>query len=337
MATVGQPIRGRKPPSYARKVVVRVSAGRAIIQAWPKKRGRPRNPVTIEQNLKFREANILAKYAPSDDQWMAIEVTKNSPWYPRDLLMSAMFGRLFETITVDGKRMVSMAVIEDISSDLDLLGSNMQGSVLIRTETLWTGLPPGTVGQVLTSGGPDANPTWAGAAGGGGGYIVSNVPDFVPNAALFATKGSKYRISRAVTVTAMACMLTAVVGHTYRGRIWSLDGASNTVALVGDTGAVTGLAAGRQTVWTGLLTPAVLAAGTRYFMAWSRTDGPNNFAMPIHWGNINNPLNGLPVETYAFSANKTDYTHLALANPPIPTLIPVTGNGIYSIPLALQV
>lgn len=337
MAKVGQPIRGRKPPSYARKVVVRVSAGTAIIQAWPRKRGRPRNPITIEQNLRFKEANILAKYAPSDDQWMAIEVAKNGPLYPRDLLMSAMFGRLFETITVDGRKMVSMAVIEDISADLDLLGSNMQGSVLIRTETLWTGLPPGTLGQVLNSGGPSANPFWGSGGGGGGGYIVTNQPDFVPNAALFATKGSKYRISRAVTVAAMSCMITAVNAHTYRGRIWSLDAASNTVALVGDTGAITGLTAGRQQLWAGLIAPAVLTAGTRYFMAWSRTDGPNNFAMPIHWGGINNPLNGLPIEAYAFSANKTDYTHLALANPPIPTAIPVTGNGIYSIPLALSV
>lgn len=36
----------------------------------------------------------------------------------------------------------------------------VQGSVLYYNGTEWVALPPGTAGQVLTSGGAGANPSW---------------------------------------------------------------------------------------------------------------------------------------------------------------------------------
>lgn len=336
MAKVGQPIRGAKPPSYGAKVVVRVSEGVAIVQAWPRKRGRSRNPVTIEQNLKFKEANQLAKYAPSDDQWMAIEVAKNSPLYPRDLLLAAMYGRLFETITVDGRRMVSMAVIEDISSDLDLIGSTTHGAILIRDDDLWTGLPPGAVGQVLTSGGGGANPFWGAGGGGAGAYITGFPPGFLPDGQAFATKGNMIATAQAVTVHQMSATITAVVGHTYRGRIWSLDGGNAITALVGDTGALTTLPAGRQTIWVPLLAPAALASGTRFYIAWSRSDGPNNFACPLHAGAGERGYEGFPTDHFVFGANQNNFSRMALANPVVPNVINIGGSGGFSIPLNMS-
>lgn len=337
MAKVGQPIRGRKPPSYGRKVVVRVSEGVAIVQAWPKRRGRPRNPVTVEQNLRFSEANKLAKYAPSDDQWMAIEVAKDGPLYPRDLLMSAMFGRLFETLTVDGRRMVSMAVIQDISSDLDLIGSGVQGAVLFRGQELWQGVGPGAVGDVLTSAGAGGNPFWSAAAGGAGKYIATNNPGIGPSASAFATKGSLIAAARAVTVWEMGCMITAVAGQTYRGRIWSLTAGRNIVALVGDTGPVTGLAAARQIVWRALTVPAVLAAGTNYYFAWSRTDGIGTSSVPVHGTHVPNELTGFPELTFNMGTNRSNYSWVATVNPAAPQNIPIIGASAFFIPLVVSI
>jgi len=165
MAILRTPLRGHKTPSYGARVVVRVSKGRAIFQLWPRKRGRSKNATTIAQNLLFKERVTLAKYAPGEDQWMAIEIAKNSPLYPRDLLISAMAGRLFETITVDGKVFTSVAVRDDISADLDLIGGNLPGTMLVRGPTIWEALFPGTVGEVLTTQGPDAGPLWLPGAG----------------------------------------------------------------------------------------------------------------------------------------------------------------------------
>jgi len=48
---------------------------------------------------------------------------------------------------------------------LDGTASGTQGSLLYRNGSAWTALGPGTSGQVLTSGGSGANPSWANASG----------------------------------------------------------------------------------------------------------------------------------------------------------------------------
>ena len=57
------------------------------------------------------------------------------------------------------------------SSILDLLGST-QGNVLYRNGTVWTVLAPGTAGQVLTTAGAAANPSWTSVGGTG---TVTNI------------------------------------------------------------------------------------------------------------------------------------------------------------------
>lgn len=52
------------------------------------------------------------------------------------------------------------------SQALDFVGS-VQGNVLYRTGTIWAVLPPGTNGQVLTTGGTAANPSWTTVTGTG--------------------------------------------------------------------------------------------------------------------------------------------------------------------------
>jgi hypothetical protein len=58
------------------------------------------------------------------------------------------------------------------SAALDASFSSTQGAILYRGADAWLPLAPGAAGQVLTTGGPDANPTWrtpTGGSGGGGG------------------------------------------------------------------------------------------------------------------------------------------------------------------------
>lgn len=52
------------------------------------------------------------------------------------------------------------------SNVLDFIDTT-QGDVLYRNGTIWTVLPPGTNGQILTTGGPAANPAWTTVSGTG--------------------------------------------------------------------------------------------------------------------------------------------------------------------------
>lgn len=47
----------------------------------------------------------------------------------------------------------------------------LRGSILYRGASAWSLLAPGTIGNILTTGGPGADPSWAAAAGGGATYI----------------------------------------------------------------------------------------------------------------------------------------------------------------------
>jgi Chaperone of endosialidase len=53
-----------------------------------------------------------------------------------------------------------------------LFGSAAQGTIIYRGAAAYAALGPGSTGQVLTTGGSGANPTWA--AGGGGGAAVAD-------------------------------------------------------------------------------------------------------------------------------------------------------------------
>jgi len=58
-----------------------------------------------------------------------------------------------------------------VSAFLDATLGSSRGMILYRGASAWAALSPGTAGQVLTTGGASANPTWA-TGGGGSGDVV---------------------------------------------------------------------------------------------------------------------------------------------------------------------
>jgi hypothetical protein len=84
-----------------------------------------------------------------------------------------------------------------VSSVLDLLGGTAQGTTLHRGATGWAALPPGLVGQVYTSGGTGANPSWTTPATGG---TVTSVGLTVPS--WLAVGGSPITTSGVLAITA---------------------------------------------------------------------------------------------------------------------------------------
>lgn len=63
-------------------------------------------------------------------------------------------------------RMTTLSTIPITSAQFDALFGTTQGSIIYRNATTWVPLTPGTVGQVLQSGGAAANPAWASAGAG---------------------------------------------------------------------------------------------------------------------------------------------------------------------------
>ena len=66
---------------------------------------------------------------------------------------------------------IAIGQLPSTTSILDTVGS-VQGDVLYRNGSVWTVLPPGTAGQVLTTAGAAANPSWTSVGGTG---TVTNI------------------------------------------------------------------------------------------------------------------------------------------------------------------
>lgn len=300
-----------------------------IAQSAARKRGKPKSQVTRDQNEWFRQANILAKYAPGAQQWIAIRIAKGGPWYPRDLLMSAMAGRLFEQLEIDGQIWTSMAVVQDVSDDLDFVGGKALGTLLVRGPDRWQALLPGAEGQALTSGGPEALPGWAAGGGGGGLIVTQNEPNVGVSGAPFATKGYLFVASQPFKMVGMGTNVISTSGHTYRGGIYKVDGANKITSIEALTPAV--VAAGGGSLWLSQLLASTvdMVAGQRYFMAWSRTDGAGTFGLPLRGANLPGTWPALPVAHFDFDTSATTAGRLAKAVPAVNDTVNLNTAGMF--------
>lgn len=151
-----------------RAVTFRPHADGHVAQAWPISRRRSLSPKQKEAIAAFKEAAIVAKYAPAADQMRSREMAHGSQFLPRDLQYMAIFGRLCTLFFTNGERRYQLASRYDLTELLDILGF-APGSILFRGPEFWEALLPGNAGEVLTTSGNLLPPVWAPAAGGAGG------------------------------------------------------------------------------------------------------------------------------------------------------------------------
>lgn len=149
-----------RPPRSQGVIVGQITRGRLHWQKWPRKRGRVRSERLKALNFRFAVVSQLVKFADDQARWITEQLAQHGPVYPRDLLTAAVYGRLFEVIETNEGTFYSMALLNDISHDLDVLNASEIGTILVRTPQGWRGLAPGPEGDVLTSHGPDQTPTW---------------------------------------------------------------------------------------------------------------------------------------------------------------------------------
>lgn len=136
-----------------------------VFQKHPK-----RQPAVSEAERLNREtlgaAARIAGVMSAEQQQLSREIAAISQLAERDFLIIQLFTRAFYIIMPNGKRVYSMASLQDTSQLLDVL-SQTPGSLLFKGPDWWTGLLIGTPGQVLTAG-AGGLPEWAAGASGGG-------------------------------------------------------------------------------------------------------------------------------------------------------------------------
>lgn len=158
---------GRKRPSLRNTVYFQTSRGQTYARKWPRKQPNQKGKAKEHQEW-FGQVNRLFDYLIPQQQIAYIQAAKGSVYYPRDLHMSMVAGRVFYLYDpFSGRTIYPMAALRDVSASLDVISSD-KGVLLARDTDLWSPLAPGAQGTVLTSAGPGALPQWLPASGGGG-------------------------------------------------------------------------------------------------------------------------------------------------------------------------
>lgn len=120
-----------------------------FVSKWPKPRGPAKSPAQQRAQDDFAAACVIIKNIDPLMQAVARDVSRYTPLLPRDFLMMQLFQRAFHFVLPDGSKVYSMAAMQDVSALLDAIWQEKNG-LLLRDDSLWKGLPPGTPTQVLS-------------------------------------------------------------------------------------------------------------------------------------------------------------------------------------------
>ena len=191
-----------------------------------------------------------------------------------------------------GSGPVEFISIEDefTQAALDSISST-QGSVLYRGASAWQALAPGTAGQVLTTNGAGANPSWETGGGGGGGAISFScyTGGFETSVATNAnaTVGNLFEPDVDVDVTAILALMDGQTSATYVARIYEVDNTGTLGTIVSEVATSSSVGSFNTEPFHyrfPLASPVTLTASTTYLVAISRTDGTGASPTGVGWG-----------------------------------------------------
>jgi hypothetical protein len=172
--------------------------GTDVMQVWPRKRGTPKSPVTIEQNSGFVRLNAMQKAMTDDEKVAARDIAYASGYTWRDVLARALVGRLI---------VWGPDLSDDIQVLLDSICTN-HGALLIRTVFGWQCLLPSTDDYVLTIDPSTHLPAYLPPQGGGSSGLFGPVLSATPTQAVTGLTTWAAQGSSSVADTAFGMTLT---------------------------------------------------------------------------------------------------------------------------------
>lgn len=120
-----------------KELVLTTQRGQLIATSWPRKRGKPKAQVTIEQNAWLKWTARALPYAASVAWDTATRAAKGTGLYPRDILTMAAAGKLYDIVTPEGQVLTTIEEkmeFKVFNGAILVLDSNlaMAGSVPLR-------------------------------------------------------------------------------------------------------------------------------------------------------------------------------------------------------------
>lgn len=274
----GPPSRG-KTPAQKGYYYVRQWRGQLVLCKWPRKRGRGVDPATKARNDDFKQANWLCRYLDARQIMTARNAAQGTPLMPRDLLVSAMYGRLYAFAREGGGTAFSRAMVSDVSHNLDIIGQT-PGDLLARGTDGWEPVHGGDAGKVLTSQGPNQPPAWTAGGGGGGSRAMSVLPGGSASASAYATKGIFFDPLLPITAFGLIADFDQYAAGTYFATLASLSG-NNIGTILAQSSPQTGQSGAGVRRWFPFPSSVYCTPGTEYALMLTRSDQGGTYALPL--------------------------------------------------------
>lgn len=148
-------------------VVVRQTRWGTIASKWPRPGPRGNSAGQRWRRIEFGQIAAASKNVHSLDLQTATEIAKGTNWVPRDLLMMAMMGNLFEVVLQSGETLQGWRFMYSNVQDVLEQLTNVPGCIIVRGPDFWEFIEPGNNGDALQV--FDGWPAWAPVPGAGPG------------------------------------------------------------------------------------------------------------------------------------------------------------------------
>jgi hypothetical protein len=114
------------------KLLVKKYKGKLVVQSWPKPYGKARSEAQANTQKAFQRFQRAVKFFPPQQIITAMELTKSTGMYPRDLMMAASLG-------------TNVMLGYDEPGALPVIGDGLEKFTATGGETTidWTNIPPG--------------------------------------------------------------------------------------------------------------------------------------------------------------------------------------------------
>jgi hypothetical protein len=215
----GAALRGR---FYTREV-----NGRLIVSRWPRSQKTARTAREADNRQLMALRSSITKYMSAQEQQFSREIAAATKLSARDLMMISQYGRLGVVVFRDGRKIYSVAAIQDVSAIFDSIGQT-PGDMFLRGETWWEVIAKGDPNQVLQIQ-PDGSIQWADLISSGVGLEAFQMPHLTPTltTGLFGTGAFAARstwLPAGTVVHGVRVGVKSFTGaHSMRGAIYAAD------------------------------------------------------------------------------------------------------------------
>lgn len=255
---------GERLPSLRGVVIIDTFRGRPRVRKWPRKRGPPKSLKHKNTIAWFVWANRMAKASPARTQIAAMNRSRRTGFYPRDLMVAALRGTLVRVSLSDGRRYTPLSNARTVSDNLDLVGAQ-PGDTLRRDSDRWIAVPAGQ-----------------GASAGYDWIVPTGVFPNTNNTLAAATKGCCLVSRFEFDISGLAFAWSQVSGATYKASVAIYDPATSIISSIASSAPVVS----PSTVQATMYFPVAMhiPASVNFAVLITRTDTAGNVSISQHAG-----------------------------------------------------